>query len=131
VDRRPGAPRRPAEGPVTAHQAGIHRLPLRRSEPAGQARRGSGRQPQLRGDLLASGVSALPVQPCQEVLPGQLRRCDPGQHLPGPEATIPLLQRPNASSSASITPSRPHSSVTAAMPAFAVSEGSGSPTRPC
>jgi hypothetical protein len=38
-------------------------------------------------------MRALPVQPRQEVLPGQLRRRDPGQQLPGPEAAIPLLNR--------------------------------------
>jgi hypothetical protein len=32
---------------------------------------------------------------CQEVLPGQLRRRDPGQQLPGPESAIPLLDRAN------------------------------------
>ena len=39
---------------------------------------------------LACRVGALPVQPGHEVLPGQLRRRDPGQQLPGPVATIPL-----------------------------------------
>src|SRR4029077_19009470 len=38
-------------------------------------------------------ISALPVQPGQEVLPGQLRRGDPGQQLPGSEAAVPLLDR--------------------------------------
>jgi hypothetical protein len=38
---------------------------------------------------------------------------------------------PTAASSASITPSRPHNSVTAAIPAFAVSAASGAPTRTC
>ena len=36
-------------------------------------------------------VGALAVQPGQEVFPGQLRRRDPGQQLPGPQAAVPLL----------------------------------------
>jgi hypothetical protein len=38
---------------------------------------------------------------------------------------------PTAVSSALITPSRPHSSVTIAKPAFGVSAGSGAPIRGC
>jgi hypothetical protein len=38
---------------------------------------------------------------------------------------------PTAASSASITPSRSHSSLTAAKPAFAVSDRSGAPARTC
>ena len=95
----------------------LDHLPLRRGDPAGQARRGRGRQPRHRRDLLASRIGALPVQPRQEVLPGQLRRREPGQQLPGPEPPVPLPDRPIAASSASITPSRPHNSVTAARPA--------------
>ena len=74
-------------------QAGLHRPPLRRSDPPGQARRGRGRQPRHRRELLARRISALAVQPGQEVLPGQLRRRDPAQQLPGPEPPIPLLDR--------------------------------------
>ena len=36
-----------------------------------------------------------PVQPGQEVLPGQLRRRHPGQQLPGPEPAVALLDRPD------------------------------------
>ena len=35
----------------------------------------------------------LAVQPGQEILPGQLRRRDPAQQLPGAETAIPLLDR--------------------------------------
>jgi len=38
---------------------------------------------------------------------------------------------PTAASTASITPSRPHNSLIAASPAFAVSAASGVPTRGC
>jgi hypothetical protein len=41
------------------------------------------------------------------------------------------LTGPTALSIASITPSRPHNSLTAASPAFAVSARSGAPTRTC
>jgi hypothetical protein len=50
--------------------------------------------PRHRGDLLARLIGTLAVQPGQEVLPSQLRRRDPGQQLPGAEATVPLLDRP-------------------------------------
>ena len=62
-------------------------------DPPGQARRGRGRQARHRGDELAGRAGALAVQPGQEVLPGQLRRRDPGQQPPGPEAAVPLLDR--------------------------------------
>jgi len=42
---------------------------------------------------MLAASSALPVQPGEEVFPGQLRRRDPGQQLPGPEAAITLLYR--------------------------------------
>jgi hypothetical protein len=61
--------------------AGLHRLPLPGRDPAGQARRGRGRQVRYRRDLLARRISALTVQLGQEVLPGQLRRGDPCQQL--------------------------------------------------
>ena len=98
-DRRVGQRRRPRRGQQFQHppghrrQAGLHCLPLRRGDPAGQARRGRGRQARHRRDLLASRIGALAVQPGQEVLPGQLRRRDPGQQLPGPEPAFALLDR--------------------------------------
>ena len=42
-----------------------------------------------------------------------------------------FLTGPTAASSAPITPSRPHSSVITARPAFGVSAGSGAPIRGC
>ena len=98
-DRPVGQRRRPRRGQQRQHpprhrrQATLHRLPLRGGDPPGQARRGGGRQPRHRGDLLPGRIGALAVQPGQEVLPGQLRRRDPGQQLPGPETAIPLLDR--------------------------------------
>ena len=79
---RPVTAARPGSTPATA-----------RSEPAGQARRGRGRQARHRRDLLARRIGALAVQPGQEVLPGQLRRGEPCQQLPGPESAIALLDR--------------------------------------
>ena len=98
-DRPAGQRRRPLRRQQRQHpaghrrQAGLHRPPLRRSKPAGQPRRGRGRQARHRGELLARRIGALAVQPGQEVLPGQLRRRDPAQQLSGPEAAIPLLDR--------------------------------------
>ena len=68
-------------------------LPLRRGDPPGQARRGRGRQPRHRHDLLPGRIGALAVQPGQEILSSQLRRSDPGQQLPGPEPAFALLDR--------------------------------------
>jgi hypothetical protein len=62
-------------------------------DPAGQARGGGGAQPRHRRELLPGRIGSLAVQPCQEVLPGELRRRDPGQQLPGPVAAFPLLDR--------------------------------------
>ena len=98
-DRTLGQRRRPRRGQQRQHppghrrQARLDRLPLPGSEPAGQARRGGRGQPGHRRQLLPGRIGALPVQPHQEVLPGQLCCRDPGQQLPGPEAAIPLLDR--------------------------------------
>ena len=98
-DRPIGQRRRPRRGQHCQHppghrrQAGLHRLPLRRGDPPGQARRGRGTQSRHRRDLLPGRISTLAVQPDQEVLPGQLRRGQPRQQLPGPEPAVPLLDR--------------------------------------
>jgi len=49
---------------------------------------GRGRQPRHRRQLLACRIGALAVQPGQEILPGQLRRRDPGQQLPSAEPAL-------------------------------------------
>ena len=54
-------------------------LPLLASDPAGNARGGGRAQPRHRRDPLTGHISALAVQPGQEVFPGQLRHRDPGQ----------------------------------------------------
>jgi len=103
-------------------------------QPGGHRRgeqRRRGRQARHRGDLLARRVGALPVQPGQEILVGQLRRRDPGQQLPAPNPRSRCLIGSAAASSASITPTRPHNSVITARPAFAVSDRSGAPIRAC
>ena len=98
-DRPAGQRRRPRRGQHVQHppghrrQAGLHCLPLPGGDPAGQARRGGGAQPRHRRDLLPGRIGALTVQPGQEVLPGQLRRGDPGQQLPGSEPAFALLDR--------------------------------------
>ena len=96
-DRALGQRRRPGRGQQRQHPPGhgrdavFHRRPLPGGDPAGQARGGGRAQPRHRRQLLPGHIGALPVQPHQEVLPGQLRRRDPGQQLPGPETPVPLL----------------------------------------
>jgi hypothetical protein len=94
-------------------------------DPAGQARCGRRAQPGHRRDLLPGRVLALPVQPHQEVFPGQLRRRQPGQQLPGLKPRFRSFTGPTAASSAPITPRRSHSPLTAAIPAFGVSAAKG------
>ncbi len=96
-DRAFGQRRRPLRGQQRQHPPGDHRqatldrFPLGGSDPPGQPGRGGGRQARHRGELLARHVGALAVQPGQEILPGQLRRRDPGQQLPSAIPAIPLL----------------------------------------
>ena len=136
-DRPGGQRRRPLRGHQVQHppghrcQAMLDRLPLSGSDPPGQPGRSRGRQARHRREQLARHVGALTVQPGQEILPDQLRRRDPGQQLPSAKPAIPLLDGSTAASNASITPSRPHTSVTAARPAFAFSDRSGAPARTC
>jgi hypothetical protein len=129
--RRPRRKQQRQHPPGHYRQAGLHRLPLRRGDPPGQPGRGRARQPRHRRDLLPGRIGALAVQPGQEVLPGQPRRRDPGQQLPGPDPRPRCLIGPTAASSAAITPSWSHSLVMAARPAFGVSDRSGAPIRGC
>jgi hypothetical protein len=76
-------------------EPGLHRRPLRRTEPAGQPGRGRRGQAGHRGQLLPGSVGALAVQPDPEVLPGQLRGRDPDQQLPAGEPAAALLERPD------------------------------------
>ena len=98
-DRPAGQRCHPLRGQQAQHPPGhrgqpaLHCLPLRRGDPPGQARRGRGRQPRYGRQLLARRIGALAVQPGQEVLPGQLRRGQPRQQLPGPEPAVALLDR--------------------------------------
>ena len=96
-DRPAGQRCRPLRGQQRQHppghrrQAMLDRLPLGRGDPPGQPGRGGGRQARYRREQLARHVGALPVQPGQEILPGQLRRRDPRQQLPSAKTAIPLL----------------------------------------
>jgi hypothetical protein len=136
-DRPAGQGRRSLCGQQRQHpaghrrQSGLYRLPLRRGDPPGQAGGGRGRQPRHRCEQLASRISALPVQPGQEVLPASCAAASPASSSPAPNPRSRCLIGPTAVSSAPITPSRPHNSVMAARPAFAVSAGSGAPIRGC
>ena len=104
VDRhRPGSQLgRPLGGKQVHHPRGRGRQarpgppPVHRGEPAYDPGRGRGRQPGHRHQLLPRLISAHPVQPDQEILPSQLGRGHPGQHLPAGEPPRPLLDRPDA-----------------------------------
>ena len=88
-------------------------------------------QPRHRRDLLPRLISALPVQPDQEVLPGQLGRGDPGQQLPAAEPPLPLLDRADG-----LIQRRGHAELGAQLgdrgqARFGVSDGSAAPIRTC
>ncbi len=93
--RRPRRRQQAHHPPGDCCQSRLHREPLRAGDPAGQARGGRRGQPRHRRELLPGRVRPVAVQPSQEVLPGQLRRSDPRQQLPGPEPAVPLLHRPD------------------------------------
>ena len=69
--------------------------------------------------------------PVRKSSPASCAAASPASSSPAPNPRSRCLMGPTAASSAPITPSRPHSSVTAARPAFGVSAGSGAPTRGC
>jgi hypothetical protein len=100
-DRAAGQRRRPRRRQQRQHpsrdlrDAALHRLPLPGGDPPGQARRGGGRQSRHRRDLLPGRIGALAVQAHQEILPGQLRGREPSQQLPGRQAAVPPLDRPD------------------------------------
>ncbi len=121
----------PHHPPGDRCQSRLHRQPLHAGDPAGHARSRRRRQSGYRGELLAGRVRAVAVQPGQEILPGQLPCCQPVSSSPAPNPRARRLTGPTAASSAPITPSRSHSPVTAAIPAFGVSARSGAPTRTC
>jgi hypothetical protein len=99
----------------------------RRASPGGGGRA----QSRHRRELLTRRIGALPVQPDQEVLPGQLSRRDPDQQFPSPVPASALLNRTHRCVTLSITPNRSHSSLIAVIPAFGVRPGSSAPIRTC
>ena len=131
--RPSGQLRRPLGGQQARHprgrggQAVFRAPPVRPGEPAHDPGRGRGGQARYRHQLLARGIGPDPVQPDQEVLPGQLRGGHPGQHLPAGEPPRPLLDRPDPGSSSPIRPSLMYSSVTVSIPPLPVSDGSSAP----
>ena len=84
-----------------------------------------------RRDLLPGRIGPLAVQPGQEILPASCAAAIPASSCPAPNPRSRCLMGLTAVSSALITPSRSHSSVIAARPAFGVSAGSGAPIRGC
>ena len=61
--------------------------------PLGQTSRRGGGQPGHRRQRLTGRIGAVAVEPHQEILARQLRRCDPDQQLTRPEPAVTLLDR--------------------------------------
>ena len=83
-----------------------------------------------------TGVSCCPAassrwrsRPARKSSPASCAAAIPVSSSPAPKPRFRRLTGPTAASSAPITPSRPLSSLTAAIPAFGVSAASGAPTR--
>ena len=69
--------------------------------------------------------------PVRKSSPASCAAAIPASSSPAPNPRSRCLMGPTAASSALITPSRPHSSLITARPAFGVSAGSGAPIRGC
>ena len=89
-------------------------------------------------DNPGTGVTCCPAgsarcrsSPVKKSSPASCAAAIPVSSSPAPKPRSRCLTGPTAASSAPVTPSRPHSSVTAARPAFGVSAGSGAPIRTC
>ena len=85
-----------------------------------------------------TGVSCWPAasarcrsSPVRKSSPASCAAAIPVSSSPAPTPRFRCLMGPTAASSALITPSRSHNSVTAARPAFAVSDRSDAPARTC
>ena len=73
----------------------FHRRPLLEVYPPGQTRRRGGTQPRHRSQQLTSRISAISIQPDQEIFPSQLSRGHPHQQLARTHAPSPALDRPD------------------------------------
>jgi hypothetical protein len=103
---------------------------MRRSDPPGHPPRGPRRPARHRSDPLTCRIGPLVVR-THEILPASCAAAIPVSSSPAPKPRVPPLDRADRASSVSITPSRSHSTLTAARPAFAVSDRSGAPARTC
>ena len=83
-----------------------------------------------RRELLPGRVGALAAHADEAIFPSQLRQRYPGQQLPAPKPRFRCLTGPTAASTASVTPSRSHSSPTAVSPAPG-SRHTAAPIRAC
>ena len=118
-----------ADGPVTAarprstacHWAGV----TRRASPAAVVDASPGT-----GAISWPAASArCRSSPVRKSSPASCAAAIPHSSSPAPNPRSRCLMGPTVASSSSTTPSRSHSSVTAAIPAFAVSDASGAPAR--
>ena len=116
---RPVTAARP--GSTACHCAGV----TRRASPAAvvDARPGTG---VISWPAASARCRSSPVRKSS---PASCAAAIPHSSSPAPNPRSRCLTGPTAASSAPITPSRSHSSVIAARPAFAVSDASGAPTR--
>jgi len=122
---------RPIIRPVTAASpvsTASHCAPvIRRARPAAVVEASPG-----------TGVSCCPAasarwrsSPVRKSSPASCAAAIPVSSCPAPNPRSRCFTGPTAASSAAITPSRSHSSVTAAIPAFGVSARSATPARTC
>ena len=118
---RPVTAARPAS--TACHCAGV----IRRASPAAVVDASPGT-----GVICCPAASARwRSSPVRKSSPASCAAAMPVSSSPAPNPRSRCLTGPTAASSASITPSRPHNSVIAARPAFAVSDRSGAPARTC
>jgi hypothetical protein len=89
-------------------------------------------------DNPGTGVTCRPAgsarcrsSPVKKSSPASCAAAIPVSSSPAPKPRCRCLTGPTAASSTPITPSRPHSSLTATRPAFGVSDRSGAPIRTC
>ena len=118
---RPVTAARPAS--TARHCAGV----IRRARPAAVVDASPGT-----GVICCPAASARwRSSPTRKSSPASCAAASPASSSPAPNPRPRCLIGPTDLSSALITPSRAHSSVMAARPAFGVSAGSGAPIRGC
>ena len=123
----PPARRQQAHHPRRRHrQPRLRAPPVPLGEPAGDPGRGRGGQARHRASPAGRAGRASRSRPTRKSSPASCAAAIPASTCPPVKPRRRCFTGPIASSSASIRPSLPHSSVTASIPPEAVSDGSGS-----